>query len=121
MHVESGDSGAARERVVELVVLVDRHLVWIEDPGWLWICVLLAEAERRYDAVIRLWGAIGRLEREGKFWHPAYKKKYMPAVDRAKEQIKPDEVDRLMMEGASMNRAQLVAEGLRDPTLRAKK
>lgn len=112
MHVENGDTAAARERVVELVELVDRHMVWIEDPGWLWICLLLAEAEKRYETALRLWGAIGRLEREGKFWHPTYSKKYRHVVERATQHIKPDEVDGLAAYGAGMSREELFAEAL---------
>ena len=111
MQLEKGDLTAVREQVRELTELVDHHMVWIEDPEWPWICLLLAEAEGRYESAIRLSGAIARLEREGKVWHPAFKNKYQPAVDRARRHIKPSEADRLIAEGALMTRAQLVAEG----------
>ena len=116
VHLETGDLAGGRERVVELTELVDHHMVWIEDPEWPWCCLVLAVAEGRYESAIRLSGAIARLEREGKVWHPAYRSKFQPVVDRARRHIKPSEADRLNAEGALMSREQIVAEGLGQPS-----
>ena len=112
VDIDNGDVQSARSRFAEMFDLVELHALWNENAGWLWGGALLAEAEGRYEAAVRVAGAIRQRESEGKVWHIRFTTRYRPAIDRSIRSVKAEDTDRLLLEGATMSNSELIAEGL---------
>jgi predicted ATPase/DNA-binding CsgD family transcriptional regulator len=115
LKIEAGDLIGARSLTRELVGIVDFGWSWLDDPGWQFVCLLLAIGEGRHRSAVRLAGGIDRLEREGKRFNEALRRRYEPLMKRARQQLKAPEDARLFAEGGAMTRAELIAEALAEP------
>jgi predicted ATPase/transcriptional regulator with XRE-family HTH domain len=111
--IEKGDLAEARVRGAECLKTVVgplRGARW--ESGWLWIAMLLAEAESRDRAAIRLLGAIEVWERRGARLLEALRRRYQPVADQLRQRTNPATVATLMAEGATMHPAELAAQAL---------
>jgi hypothetical protein len=111
--LEAGDVASARHRFAEAAPLIVGPLHGVPaDPGWLWAGLVLAEAEGRDRAALRLAGAADARARAGVRWNEALRVRYQPVVDRARLRAGAAEAGRLITEGAEMSVEELVAVAL---------
>ena len=83
-----------------------------EDPTWLWASMLLAEAEGRERAALRLQGAIEASGQRGLRMFGPVLRRYQPVADRLRARAGPALAAALMDEGAAMSPAELAAQAL---------
>jgi hypothetical protein len=113
LTLDRGDLGGARALASEILgIVVERLLGMREEPGWLWTGMLLADAEGREHAALRLLGAIEAWDRRGVRFHNAVRRRYQPVVDQLRERADPAAAAALMAEGAAMTPKELTAEAL---------
>jgi predicted ATPase len=110
LDLDRGDVDAARAKIREGVALLERTESTRGERGWLLGGMVLAEAEGRSLAALRLAGAIDATERRGLQMMGAVRTRYQPAVDRARERVGDAQAARLMAEGASMSVEELIQE-----------
>jgi len=111
--LERGDLTGARAVAAEVLAIVAGPLRGMpEDAGWLWAAMLLAEAEGRDQAALRLLGAIGAWSQRGHRWIEPLRRRYQPVTDRLLERTDPAVAAALMTEGAAMSPLELAARAL---------
>jgi tetratricopeptide (TPR) repeat protein len=112
LDLEARDLEGARAKIREGVTLLASRHSTRGERGWLLGGVVLAEAEGRDPAALRLAGAIDATERRGITLMAAIQARYQPVVDRARERVGASEADRLASEGAAMSVDELLQEVL---------
>jgi hypothetical protein len=111
--LERGDLTGAGAVAAEVLAIVAGPLRGMpEDAGWLWAAMLLAEAEGRDQAALRLLGAIGAWSQRGHRWIEPLRRRYQPVTDRLLERTDPAVAAALMTEGAAMSPLELAARAL---------
>jgi predicted ATPase/DNA-binding XRE family transcriptional regulator len=112
--LEGGDIVAARAIVAELLPVVTERLSGMrEDPGWIWAGMLLAEAEGRDQAALRMVGAIEARSRRGLQWGaPELRRRYQQVADQLRARADSAAASSLIEEGAAMRPNELAAEAL---------
>jgi hypothetical protein len=83
-----------------------------EEAGWLWGAMMLAEAEGRERAALRLLGAIEARARRGSQWFRPVRRRYEPVAGRLRERAGPEASAALLAEGAAMTAGELAAQAL---------
>jgi len=113
LTLEWGDLEGARALASEnLGMVVERLHGMREEAGWLWTGMLLAEAEGRERAALRLLGAIEAWDRRGIRFLYGLRRRYQPVADRLRKGADPAVAAALMAEGAAMTPEELAAEAL---------
>ncbi len=111
--LELGNAAEARALAAEVLALVTGPLNGMhEDPTWLWGSMLLAEAEGRERAALRLQGAIEACGQRGLRMFGPLVRRYQPVADRLRTRAGPALAAALMDEGAAMSPAELAAQAL---------
>ena len=111
--LELGNAAEARALAAEVMALVTGPLNGMhEDPTWLWGSMLLAEAEGRERAALRLQGAVEACGQRGLRMFGPLLRRYQPVADRLRARAGPALAAALMDEGAAMSPAELAAQAL---------
>jgi hypothetical protein len=110
LDLEAGSLEEARARIQAGMTLLDRHHGMRGEQGWLLGGMVLAAAEGRSHAALRLAGAIDGAERNGLQLMAVIRTRYQPVVDRALLAVGDLAAARLMAEGATMSADELVQE-----------
>jgi tetratricopeptide (TPR) repeat protein len=112
IHLDRGDHVLGRARAIEVLDATESHMIWVEDPSWVWLLFLLSDAELRYESAVRIAGAILRLEKEGKVWQRHFRAMFLPRLEGARNRFSSEQAEKMLAEGAEMTRAELLEEGL---------
>jgi predicted ATPase/DNA-binding CsgD family transcriptional regulator len=110
LDLEAKQLESARVKIREGVTLLERLHSTRGERGWLLGGMVLAAAEGRDQAALRLAGAMDATERGGLQPMAVIRARYQPVVDRAEERVGPAEASRLLAEGAAMTVDELLQE-----------
>ena len=86
-----------------------------DEPGWLWTGIALACAEERHRAALRLAGGVRSMARSGVLFNAQFRRRLLPALERARGAVGVSAADGLADEGESMGVEQLIAEAMAEP------
>ncbi|MBO0686469.1 MAG: tetratricopeptide repeat protein, partial [Candidatus Dormibacteraeota bacterium] len=110
LDLERGEVEEARTLISEGIAVLERADLLAGQPSWMLGGLLLAAAEGRYAAALRLSGAIDATRRTGLQQMGAIKARYQSTVDHARREVGEQEAARLMAEGAAMEVEDLIHE-----------
>ncbi|MBO0682317.1 MAG: tetratricopeptide repeat protein [Candidatus Dormibacteraeota bacterium] len=110
LDLEKGEVEPARARIREGIEIMERDHLLAGQPGWMLGGLVLAAAEGRYHAALRLSGAIDATKRSGLQQMGAIRARYQSTVDRVRQAVGEPEATRLIAEGAAMEVEEVIHE-----------